>query len=96
VIRAGLCLDRRRTTNMKSELGKEIISFYNNLRKRQQLDEELKITLSKFFSLVDEKADKKEIKFSNDDWKRLGLLASQSLKNTDNLWKFTNFIAEKF
>jgi hypothetical protein len=90
------CLDIRRTTNMKSDLGKEIISFYDNLRKRQQLDEELKMTLSNFFSLIDEKADRKELKFSNDDWKRLGLLAGRSLKNTENLWKLTNFIAEKF
>ncbi|MDR3258054.1 MAG: hypothetical protein LBT51_00380 [Fusobacteriaceae bacterium] len=81
---------------MKSDLGKEIISFYDNLRKRQQLDEELKMTLSNFFSLIDEKADRKELKFSNDDWKRLGLLAGRSLKNTENLWKLTNFIAEKF
>ncbi|MDR1834793.1 MAG: hypothetical protein LBQ96_03230 [Fusobacteriaceae bacterium] len=81
---------------MKQDLGKEITRIYENLRRRKQLDEELKMTLDAFLSIVDEKADNKELSFTNDEWKQLGMLASRSVRDTESLWQFTNFIAEKF
>jgi len=80
----------------KQDLGKEIVRIYDNLRQRQRLDEELKMTLSNFFTIVDDAADNKELELSTDEWKQLGFLAGQSVKDVESLWRFTNFIAEKF
>ncbi|MHD0318836.1 hypothetical protein [Fusobacterium sp. THCT1E2] len=77
-------------------LKKEIQNLFENLKKRQELDKELKENLNAFFNLVDEKAKNEEIKFSPSEWNTLGSLAYASIESTENLNEFTNFLQEKF
>ena len=81
---------------MKKDFGKIIGNFYENLKKRKELDEELKFTLSQFFYLVDEQVETAQLKLSQTEWQTMGELASRSVKSTENLLEFTNFIAKKF
>ncbi|WP_232044080.1 hypothetical protein LIY46_06360 [Fusobacterium varium] len=77
-------------------LKKEIQNLFENLKKRQELDKELKENLNAFFNLVDEKAKTEEIKLSPSEWNTLGSLAFASIESTENLNEFTNFLQEKF
>lgn len=77
-------------------LKKEIQNLFENLKKRQELDKELKENLNAFFNLVDEKAKNEEIKLSPSEWNTLGSLAYASTESTENLNEFTNFLQEKF
>ncbi|BBA50917.1 hypothetical protein [Fusobacterium varium] len=77
-------------------LKKEIQNLSENLKKRQELDKELKENLNAFFSLIDEKAKNEEIKLSPSEWNTLGSLAYASTESTENLNQFTDFLLEKF
>ena len=77
-------------------LQKEIKNLAENLKKRLELDAELKDNLDNFFTVIDEKAKNKEISLSSSEWSILGNLAQNSTKNTESLNKFTDFLAEKF
>lgn len=77
-------------------LKKEIQNLSENLKKRQELDRELKESLNSFFNLIDEKAKNKEIALSPPEWNTLGSLAYASTESTENLTQFTNFLLEKF
>ena len=77
-------------------LKKEIQNLSENLKKRQELDRELKESLNSFFNLIDEKAKNKEIALSPSEWNTLGSLAYASTESTENLTQFTNFLLEKF
>jgi len=81
---------------MKKDLGKTIVTFYDNLQKRKELDEELKFNLSQFFNIVDEQVKTSQLELSQREWQTMGELASRSVESTENLLQFTNFIAEKF
>ena len=63
-------------------LKKEIQNLFENLKKRQELDKELKENLNAFFNLVDEKAKTEEIKLSPSEWNTLGSLAFASIEST--------------
>lgn len=77
-------------------LKKEIQNLFENLKKRQELDKELKENLNAFFNLVDKKAKAEEIRLSPSEWNTLGSLAYASIESTENLNEFTNFLQEKF
>lgn len=77
-------------------LQKEIKNLAENLKKRLELDTELKNSLNNFFAVIDEKAKNKEINLSSAEWNILGTLAHNSTESTENLYKFTNFLSEKF
>lgn len=81
---------------IKVQLKKEIQNLSENLKKRQELDKELKENLNTFFSLIDEKAKNEEINLSPSEWNTLGSLAHASTESTENLTEFTNFLLEKF
>jgi len=81
---------------MKKDLGKTIVTFYDNLQKRKELDEELKFNLSQFFNIVDEQVKTSQLELSQREWQTMGELASRSVESTESLLQFTNFIAEKF
>jgi hypothetical protein len=81
---------------MKKDLGKTIVTFYDNLQKRKELDEELKFNLSQFFNIVDEQVKTSQLELSQREWQTMGELASRSVESTESLLQFTNFIAKKF
>lgn len=77
-------------------LQKEIKNLAENLKKRLELDAELKDNLNNFFAVIDEKAKNKEINLSSAEWNMLGSLAHDSTRDTESLNRFTNFLTEKF
>ena len=64
------------------QLKKEIQNLSENLKKRQELDKELKENLNTFFSLIDEKAKNEEIKLSRSECNTLGSFAPASTEST--------------